>query len=103
MAQAIYSQDLPGQADLRGRLRQMHLDYIRQQRDLVLYSGGVFDTEGNICGGIIVLNVATKEEVDDFIAEDPFTLGGLQQRVEIIRTYTACLAGEIVAGKPNLI
>lgn len=103
MAHAIFSRDLPGQADIRGRLRQTHLDYIRQKRDLVLYSGGIFDTQGAICGGIIVLNVATAEEAEEFIAADPFTLGGLRQKVEILRTYTACLAGAFVAGEPNFV
>ncbi len=102
MVHAICSQDLPGQAHLRDRLRPMHLDYIRQKSALILYSGGIFDADGKICGGLIVLNVASREEVDEFIAADPFTQGGLKQKVEILRTYTACLAGEFVAGKPNL-
>ncbi len=103
MAQAICSRDIPGQGDLRGRLRPMHMEYIRQKRDLILYSGGIFDKDGGICGGIIVLNVATEEEAREFVAADPFTLGGLRQKVEILRTYTACLDGEFVAGKPNFL
>ena len=78
---AVIGHDKPNVAELRLKLREQHLAYVRQlldQKKLML--GGPF-TDGS--GMLIVVDMENEAAVKDYCANDPFMKGGVLERVDI--------------------
>ncbi|MGL4291836.1 MAG: YciI family protein [Phreatobacter sp.] len=86
MPYAISWMDEPGTAGLRLELRDAHLDYMRENLARVLASGGLLDDPGEIgLGGLILLDIDSREEAENFVKADPFYTGGLYKNPTITR------------------
>ena len=80
---------------LRQALRDEHLDYLEEKKSMLLACGAKLDDEGiKGSGSLYIVDVETRQEAEDFINGDPFTKGGLFERIEIKRWRKAYLNGE---------
>ena len=70
---------------LRQRLRATHLRYMIRHRDRVITGGPLLDDAGAAVGSIMALDFVEKAEVQAFLAEEPYTAGGLFETVLINR------------------
>ncbi|CAJ0686624.1 YciI family protein [Ralstonia mannitolilytica] len=94
MAFFIETFDKPGTAELRLRERDRHLAFLERHRALLLACGAKLNDDGsNAGGGVYVVDVDTRAEAERFIAEDPYALAGLFERVHITRWRKAYVAG----------
>ncbi|CAJ0774083.1 hypothetical protein LMG18090_00283 [Ralstonia mannitolilytica] len=94
MAFFIETFDKPGTAELRLRERDRHLAFLERHRALLLACGAKLNDDGsNAGGGVYVVDVNTRAEAERFIAEDPYALAGLFERVHITRWRKAYVAG----------
>ncbi|ANA35341.1 hypothetical protein R82526_03994 [Ralstonia mannitolilytica] len=94
MAFFIETFDKPGTAELRLRERDRHLAFLERHRALLLACGAKLNDDGsNAGGGVYVVDVETRAEAERFIAEDPYALAGLFERVHITRWRKAYVAG----------
>lgn len=94
MAFFIETFDKPGTAELRLRERDRHLAFLERHRALLLACGAKLHDDGsNAGGGVYVVDVDTRAEAERFIAEDPYALAGLFERVNITRWRKAYVAG----------
>ncbi len=75
--------DRPGALALRQATREAHLAYVGAHREAVRVAGPMLDDDGRMCGSMFVMEVADIQGVRDFNAQDPYTLAGLFDRVEI--------------------
>ncbi len=86
MAFVISTYDKPDHEHVRDGIRQRHLEYLEANVKKVIAGGGFFNDEGTqVIGGLLIVDVDTREEAEAFIKNDPFSAGNLFQRVEITR------------------
>jgi uncharacterized protein YciI len=98
MPYAIIAQDKPGHAALRAELRPAHLDHLARHAAKLLAAGPLLDEAGDApSGSLIILNAEDRAEVEAFLAADPYTQGGLFERVTVTPWRTVFLDGKRVA------
>jgi len=73
---ALMAQDKPGALQLRMDTRTAHLDYVAQT-GVVEMAGPLLDDAGQMCGSLIILDVADAQVAADWAANDPYAKAGL--------------------------
>lgn len=79
----IHCHDDPHKPGLRERLRAAHLEYMIAHRDLILFGGPMKDADGRSIGSTFALRYETREQVDAFLAAEPYFVNGLFRSVEV--------------------
>lgn len=82
MRYALMTTDKPGALQTRMDNREAHLAYIAET-GVVEMAGPVLDDDGNMCGSLIVLEVADMAAAQDWAANDPYAKAGLFSDVRI--------------------
>ncbi len=81
---AIVCFDRPDSASLRDKHRAAHVKFLDANAARIAFGGPLKATaEGPSTGALIVVNCATREEAEAFIAADPFRTGGVYESVSI--------------------
>lgn len=83
MRVALFCQDKPGALHIRLDNRPAHLDHIRDS-GVVEMAGPLLSATGEMCGSLLVLEVETLAQAQDWAANDPYALAGLFDSVQII-------------------
>lgn len=74
--------DKPGALALRLANREAHLAYAKASGALLM--GGPFlDEAGEMCGSLLVLDVADRAAAESWAADDPYNRAGLFQSVTL--------------------
>lgn len=95
MPYMIETFDKPDTGELRQKLRPSHLEYLENNKKLLLACGAKLQEDGVTgTGSFYIVDVDTRDEAQAFIDADPFTSGGLFERIEINRWRKAYLNGE---------
>lgn len=95
MPYIIETFDKPGHADVRVRERDTHLAFLEKHKALLLACGAKLNDDGSGAGGgVYIVDLETREEAEQFIAADPFSLVDLFERVTITRWRKAYFDGE---------
>ena len=69
---------------VRKQFAQAHFDYLEKHGDRILIGGGLRpDPNEWYCGGLWVLDVATREEAAALVEADPFFAEGLRKSYEL--------------------
>jgi uncharacterized protein len=82
MLYTVICADKPGHLETRKANRDAHLAYIRET-GVVTQAGPFLDAAGEMCGSLIVLDVADQAAAEDWAASDPYAAAGLFETVEI--------------------
>ena len=86
MPYMIRTYDKPDAAELRAAPCAAHLEDLRGYTARILAAGGFLNDDGSVAkGGMIVLDTDSRAEAEALIANDPFTLAGVFEKVEIQR------------------
>ena len=81
---ALICFDRADSAPLRDQHRAGHQKFLSENSRKILYGGPLKDTaDGPSTGALIVVNCATREEAEAFIAADPFYRGGVYETVAV--------------------
>jgi uncharacterized protein YciI len=81
---AIICFDHADSAALRDKHRAAHQDFLKRNASRILYGGPLKDVaDGPSTGALIVVDCATQEEAEAFIAADPFKRGGVYESVKV--------------------
>jgi len=80
---ALICHDKPNALQTRLDNRAAHLDHITQS-GVVVQAGPFLDTDGQMCGSLLILNAGSLAEAQDWAARDPYALAGLFERVTVI-------------------
>jgi uncharacterized protein YciI len=81
---AIICFDHANSAPLRDKHRAAHQDFLKNNSSRILYGGPLKDApDGPSTGALIVIDCATQEEAEAFIAADPFKQGGVYESVTV--------------------
>ncbi|MES2723491.1 MAG: YciI family protein [Pseudomonadota bacterium] len=76
--------DKPNALDLRMATRPAHLAYAGTFSNVVKLGGPILDDKGDMAGSLIVMEGETQEVAQAFNRDDPYTLAGLFQSVQIL-------------------
>ena len=90
---AIYALDKEDSIQLRMDTREKHLAYLTNSP--LVFAGPLLDDEGSMCGSLIVLEMESISQVQNFADEDPYAIAGLFKNVEIRRFLKAFPRDEI--------
>ncbi|MFD0859876.1 YciI family protein [Roseovarius aquimarinus] len=80
---ALIARDKPGALQIRLDTRDAHVAYLKSS-DAVSQAGPLLDEAGEMCGSLIVLDVADMAAARDWAADDPYAHAGLFESVEMI-------------------
>lgn len=82
MRVALICIDKPGHLHVRQENRPAHLDHI-QSSGVVEMAGPFLSPAGEMAGSLVILNVDTLQQAQDWAANDPYAKAGLFQSVDI--------------------
>ncbi|NLD47058.1 MAG: hypothetical protein GX660_07645 [Clostridiaceae bacterium] len=71
--------------DRRKAAREEHHDGVirRSKTGEHLFGGGILDGSGNMVGSYLIVNYASREDLDQWLKEEPFVVQGVWQKIEI--------------------
>jgi len=81
---ALIAKDKPGHLDTRKANRDDHLAYIKST-EVVAQAGPLLDGDGQMCGSLVVLDVADMAAAQNWADHDPYAKAGLFASVELIQ------------------
>ena len=84
-----YCLDKAGALTIRMANRPDHVEYLAKHNDKLVFAGPLLDHEDNMMGSLLVLDVASRGEMDLFLADDPYAKAGLFQSVSVHGTKKA--------------
>jgi uncharacterized protein len=69
----------------RDAARPAHAQSIRQlwEEGRVVLGAGILDDDGAVRGSLVIVDYPTREEVDSYLATEPFVTEGVWGRVEV--------------------
>jgi hypothetical protein len=76
MLVALFARDKDGALQTRKDNRQAHLDYI-EATGVVTQAGPLLDEAGEMCGSLVVLDVADMDAARNWAENDPYAQAGL--------------------------
>lgn len=79
---ALMARDKPGALNTRLSNREAHVAYLKAS-GVVTLAGPLLDNAGQMCGSLIVLDVADMAEAEAFAAGDPYAKAGLFASVSL--------------------
>jgi uncharacterized protein YciI len=90
MPHVIIAKDKPNSVHIRNEVRPVHLEYMTANVSKILGAfAQVDDANTTVHGGVIVYDSEDRAEVENFVANDPFTKAGLFESVTISRCRKA--------------
>jgi hypothetical protein len=76
--------DKPASADLRQRVRPEHKAYLAQVADRIAFAGPLLHDDGDtMLGSLLAIDFASRDALQAWLADEPFTRTGLYAAVEI--------------------
>jgi uncharacterized protein YciI len=98
---SVYIKDRPNSGPDRVPAVEPHRKYIKEHAHKILAAGATFAADGKTVEGGSYIVEMEKDEVEDFVAKDPFTLAGIRESAVIQPWIKACFNGEfLIATKP---
>ena len=86
MLWAISRVAAPKFAEMREKMLQPHVDYLKSQKDILVLSGGTTSDDGKkFIGSLLIVNVGSRAEAQAFADADPFMKAGMFKNVTITR------------------
>lgn len=81
----VHALDAPGKAEARVANRPAHRTRLREHSHplKVRIGGPLLNDSGQMCGTMLLIEAATRADVEVYLAEDPYTLAGVYQAVSI--------------------
>lgn len=86
MTFAIITRDKKDHAAVREAFQNEHRRYLAEHKDILPAAGAMLnDDESGALGGVLLVKADSKEQVEEFVANDPFQREGLFGELLITR------------------
>jgi hypothetical protein len=83
MLVALFAHDKPGALPVRQENRPAHVDYLKST-GCVAQAGPLLDDDGQMCGSLVILDVADMAAAQDWADNDPYAKAGLFADVQLV-------------------
>ena len=90
----IKAYDGEGMLDKRMEVRPRHLEGMAKLGKHVVCAGGLLDDAGKMKGSLMVMEFETREELDDYIAHEPYVVEHVWQTIEVEPLNVVLIKGE---------
>ena len=81
----IRAYDGEGMLPKRMEVRPRHLEGMEKIRDHVICAGGLLDEEGRMKGSLLVVEFDSREDIDAYLAQEPYVIEHVWEKIEIER------------------
>lgn len=82
----ILTTDKPNSAHMRQATRSAHLEYAKRFGEQIVAAGATLTDDGQVMtGSFLLVNMADRAAVDEFVRNDPYVKAGLFETFEIRR------------------
>ena len=92
----ITAYDGAGMLAKRMEVRPRHLEGMARIAGHVLCAGGLLDEAGKMKGSVLVMEFRDREELDAYLAQEPYVLEHVWERIEVERMNVVLLDGGFV-------
>ncbi len=82
--------------DKRMAVRPRHLEGMQKLIDHIVCAGGILDDEGKPKGSVLVMNFESRNELDAYLAEEPYVVEGVWDKIVIEPMNVVILGGQKV-------
>lgn len=83
MLYVIHCFDKKDHLPVRTSNRPAHVEYLKSYGDKLQTAGPTLDSDGNMNGSVVILELASLTEAEAFAAGDPYAKAGLFDKVSI--------------------
>jgi uncharacterized protein len=83
MLVALFAHDKPGALPVRQENRPAHVDYLKST-GCVSQAGPLLDDDGQMCGSLVILDVADMAAAQNWADNDPYAKAGLFADVQLV-------------------
>lgn len=81
----IKAYDGEGMLEKRLEVRPSHLEGMKRMREHVICAGGLLDEEGNMKGSILIMEFESREELDEYLTNEPYVQHHVWDQIEVNR------------------
>lgn len=92
----VKAYDGEGKLDRRMEVRPRHLEGMSKMSEHIICAGGMLDDEGKMKGSVLILEFDSRKELDEYIANEPYVLEKVWDKIEIDTMNVVILNGEKV-------
>ena len=85
MQYIIKAYDGEGRLDKRMEIRPRHLEGIERIKEHVICAGGLLDDEGKMKGSVLIMEYESREQLDEYLANEPYVQENVWQKIEVER------------------
>jgi uncharacterized protein YciI len=79
----IRAYDGAGKLEKRMEVRPLHLEGMARLSDHIVCAGGLLDEEGKMKGSALVMDFPGREELDAYLAQEPYVVADVWERIEV--------------------
>ena len=81
----IRAYDGEGMLDRRMEVRPRHLEGMKRIKQHVVCAGGLLDDEGKMKGSMLVMEFESRQELDEYLANEPYVQEHVWEKIEVGR------------------
>lgn len=79
----VKAYDGEGMLEKRMAVRPRHLQGMEKLGAHIICAGGLLDEDGKMKGSVLVLEFANRDELDEYLAAEPYILEHVWEKVEV--------------------
>ena len=88
--------DGKGMLSKRMEVRPRHFEGMEKMKEHTLCAGGLLDDEGKMIGSLLVMEFPSRKELDEYLANEPYVVEHVWERIEVERMNVVVFDGEII-------
>ena len=92
----ITAYDGAGMLAKRMELRPLHLEGMERLKKHLIAAGGMLDDEGKLKGSVLIMEFQSREEVDDYLANEIYVKEQVWEKITVERMNVVYAHGERV-------
>ena len=85
-----------GAYERRMSVRPQHLENMSKlnENGHVICAGGMTNSEGKLIGSVLIMEYESREQLDDYLANEPYVVAGVWQKIEVETMNVVLVDGE---------
>ncbi len=92
----VRAYDGEGKLPKRMEVRPRHFENMERMKDHVVCAGGMLDEFGKMIGSLLVMEFENREQLDDYLSNEPYVVERVWERIEVERMNVVILDKEII-------
>lgn len=81
----VKAYDGKGMLNKRMEVRPRHLEGIERIKEHDICAGGLLDDEGKMKGSVLIMEYDSREQLDEYLANEPYVQENVWQKIEVER------------------